>query len=784
MPNLRALPNARHNLHLVLLLITIAFATWYKIAAFERSSRYDPIDETCQYWTESAFHYRYARMVAEGHLVPAFDRDAQHPEGVKPYDELTIGMEYPPGLLYGIVKMVAPGVPFHRWLVWFVCAFSSLSIVAAFVAARAIWSSAAAGHVAAIAYALSPFSFNRLIGNYGREDFALPILFLSFAFLVAAMHGGERRRRDTALAAVLLVVGLAVWHVSRFHLLFLVLALAPTTLLFAEDRVALAKMLRALALILLAAGLVLPPLREKGFLFSPSFVAVAALLAAAEVARARSLRGIAALALFAAIFVPAALIASSLSPGEKEYSHVTGLAIEKIRHLGTKPANPAELSYDARTLWVEAFESPQAAALLVPLSSLVLWAPAALALGAARALRGRLGALQILALALALAYFLMYLLLERFSPFFIFFLAITLPAVLTLDARWRGAVVALLLVSAAYEVWYDLRFDKPNPWRSIVLATFPPKAPEIVPNYGNNERVVRWIRRYTPERAVVLTWYPTGPMVIAYTGRPINLHSKFESSRLRDKERRMIEALYGDEDGFYKLCHDFESDYFLYQANLLLDASTSSSRYMADRMRVPTTSAAYLFHFQPESLRHFTLVYQDSFYRLYKVRRGDEVVIPPHPIPYEEMFDASLIAPAGATYDDRQTRPLITRFTQRLMTAKQATDLYARHGKRPAERAEAERLAREALRLSPDCSDALAQLALLASDEKHPEEAGFLLSRALTTHPTAPELHTLRGLLLERVGRHGDARAALDDALELAPGFAPARSLRAALASR
>ena len=784
MPNLRALSDARRSLHLALLLLTIVFATWYKIAAFERSSRYDPIDETCQYWTESAFHYRYAKMVAEGHLIPAFDRDAQHPEGVRPYDELTIGMEYPPGLLYHLVKIVAPGLPFHRWLVWFVCAFSSLSIVAAFVAARAIWASETAGLVAAVAYALSPFSFNRLIANYGREDFALPLLFLSFAFLVAALYGGEQRRRDTIAAAVFLVAGLAVWHVSRFHLLFIVLALAPVTLLFAEDRVALVKTLRLFALILLAAGLMLPPLRAKGFLFSPSFVAIAALLATAEVARARSLRGIHALALFAVIFIPASFIAASLSPGEKEYSHVTGLAVEKIKHLGTKPANPADLPYDARTLWVEAFESPQAAAILVPLSSLALWAPAALALGVLRALRGRLAPLQILALGLAIAYLLMYLLLERFSPFFIFFLALALPVVLTLDTRWRGAVVALLVVSAAYEVWYDLHFDKPNPWRNAVLATFPPKAPEIVPNYGNNERVVRWIRRYTPTRAVILTWYPTGPMVITYTGRPINLHSKFESSLLRDKERRMIEALYGDEEGFYALCKDFETDYFLYQANLLLDASTSSSRYMADRMRVPTTSAAYLFHFQPDSLEHFTLVYQDSFYRLYKVRRGDEVVVPPHPIPYEEMFDASLIAPASATYDDRQTKMLIGRFMQRLMTAKQAMDLYARHGKRPAQRAEAERLSREALRLSPDCADALAQLALIASDEQHPEEAGFLLSRALTTHPTAPELHTVRAVLLERVGRREDARAALDDALELAPGFAPARARLAALASR
>ncbi len=775
MPNIRdILPTARYTHRLVLLLIVIA-ATAYKIAAFERSPRFDPLDETCQYWTESAFHYRHARMVADGGVIPALDRSVQFPEGVETYKHLTIGMEYPPGLLYRIVHLIAPGLSFHRWLIWFICAFSSLSIIAAFLAARAAWGSGIAGIVASAAYALSPFSFNRLVGNYGREDFALPILFLSFAAFAESLRGGSGRRRNGLLAAVLLVLGLAVWHVSRFHALFFFVLLAPVALFLVEDRAALAKTLRAFVVFLAVAGVVLPPLQEKVFLLSPAFIAAAALLLTVEIARARALTGRRALILFAAIFIPAAIIAGRVSPAEKEYSHVTGLAVEKLRHLGKKPADPAELPYDARVLWVEAFESPQAASMLIPLSTLAIWAPLALALGIARGVRGRLNAAQALALLLALAYVAQYVFLERFSPFFIFFLALLLPVLLTIRPAARRAIVIALIASAAYESWYDIRFDRPNPWRSFVLAQFPPKAPEQIPNFGNNERVVRWIRRHTAEDAVILTWYPTGPMIAAYTGRRINLHSKFESSVLRNKERRMIEALYASEAEFYALCREFGSDYFLYQANLLLDASTSSSRYMADRLELPTTTAAYRFHFQPDALRNFTLVYQDSFYRLYRVHPDGEIVVPPHPVPYEEMFDPALVGAPGAEFDDRQTAPLLARFTSRLVKMKQAADLYRRAGKRPAERTEVETLARGVLRISPDCSDALAQLALIASDTDRPEEARFLLSRALTTHPEAPELHMIRGVLLEREGRANDARAAYEDALAIAPGFAPAR---------
>lgn len=775
MPNLRDILPTGRRVPRILLLVIVVLATAYKIAAFERSPRFDPIDETCQFWTESAFHYRHARMVAEGGVIPALDRDVQFPEGVETYRHLTIGMEYPPGLLYRLVHAAAPGLPFHRWLVWFICAFSSISIVAAFIAARAAWGSESSGLVAAAAYALSPFSFNRLIGNYGREDFALPILFLSFALFAASLRGGAFRRRNALASAALLVLGLAVWHVSRFHVLFFFALLAPVALLLVEDRAALAKTMRAFVVLLAVAGIVLPPLQEKAFLLSPGFVAAAALLAAVEIARARALTGRRAIVLFAAIFIPAAVIAGRVSPAEKEYSHVTGLAVEKLRHLGKKPADPAELPYDARVLWVEAFERPQAASMLIPLSTLAFWAPLALALAATRARARRANAAQALALLLALAYAAQYFFLERFSPFLIFFVAIVLPVLLTTGPRARRAIAVALVASAAYETWYDLRFDKPNPWRTFVLAQFPPRAPDQIPNFGNNERVVRWVRRHVAGDAVILTWYPTGPMIAAYTGRRVNLHSKFESSVLRNKERRMIEALYSTEAEFYALCREFRSDYFLYQANLLLDAGTSSSRYMADRLALPTASAAYRFHFQPDALEHFTLVYQDSFYRLYKVHGEGEIVVPPHPVPYEEIFDPALAAAPGPTFDDGGTRPLLERFTSRLVMMKQAADIYRRAGKRPAERTEVERLSREVLRLSPDCSDALAQLALIASDTGRPEEARFLLSRALTTHPQAPELHMIRGVLLERDGRLADARAAYEDALAIAPGFAPAR---------
>lgn len=755
--------------HILVGALAIA-ATGYKIVQFERSSRFDPHDETCLFWTESAFHYRYAKMIAEGRPVPALDRDVQFPEGAAPLREFTLGMEYAAGLSYRAARVVAPWLPFHRWLVWFVCAFSSLSIVAAFVAGRALWGSETAAAVAAFAYGLSPLSFNRLIGNYGREDFALPILFLFFALFLAALRAGPRRRRAALAASLLLATGLSVWHVSRFFATFFFLLLAPVAIFLVADRDALRRTLRALVVVLLAAGLLLPALQEKAFLLSPGFLLALALLVTIEAAHRLALTSRRAAILF--VIAAALLLAAGrfLPSAEREYSHVTDLAAEKIRHLGRKPANPARLSYEARTMWVEAFESPSPAALLLTLSTLLAWGTAALAASARALVARRLDAPRALATLFAFFFLALFLLLERFSPFFIFFLAIVVPAVLPSRPALRTSVLALLTICAVYEASYDLRFDRPNWWRNAVLSAFPPKNAELVPNFGNNVRLVRWIRRHLPERAVLLTWYPTGPMVIAYTERPINLHSKFESAALRAKERRVMEALYGDEAGFYRVCRQLQSDYFVYQANLLLDNSPSSSRYMVDRLRLPTTSAAFLFHYRPERLRHFTLVYQDSFYRVYKIHAEGEVVIPPNPVPYEEIFDPAALGDVGPFFDDAARERSLGLLYARLLRTQEGVDLLKR-----GSRAEAERAFRGVLETSPDSPDPLAQLALLLSDDSRIDEARMLISRALTTHPEYPELHTVRGVLLEREGRRDEAAAAYREALSIAPGFAAAR---------
>lgn len=755
--------------------------------------------------------------------MPRLDRDAQWPEGVAPVREFTMGMEYAAGASYRALRGLLGGVPFHVYLAAFVSFWSSLSIGAAFLGGRALWGTPSAGLVSAIAAAVTPAALARTPGNFLREDFALPFLFASFALSVVALRGGGAGPRGGALApasaslpvpallaAVALAAGVSTWHLARFYVLVLFLALAGVVAGTAGGAGAApprggsvrgrdaADGARALLLALVGgltlAGLLVPVLREKRFLLSPGYLVGLASLAWLEFARRRA-GGAAPLAprAFAAGLVAACaagiLLARALPGAEGEYAHTSALLAEKLRFLGRKPADPALLSDDARVFWVGPFGTPSVSWTLLSLSTMLLWGPVALAAAARDALRGRLDRPRLLAVVLVVVFAGSALLIERLSIFLVFFAALLLPGVpVAAPPARRRAVFALLAAAALYEVAYLRAFDRPNPWRRWVESRWAPPPAEAVPNFANNARVVAWIRRHVPERAAVLTWFPAGPMVLTDTGRPVNLHSMFESSALRAKERRVRAALYGAEEDLFALCREWESDYLLYSANLLLDTTTESYRYMAGRLRVPSTSAAVLLHFFPERLRRFEPVYQDSYYRLFRVvKDGAAAGAPAASLPYEEMFDpAALVTGAGGAaatpealgeaYPDDRSARVLARLSARLADVERGIAAEASGRAR-----DAEAIYRRVLAGSPDAVEAQIRLGLLLLGEGRAGEADSVVSRALAARPEYAELRYARGLVLERLGRRDEAAAAYREAIAISPSAHPARERLRAL---
>jgi tetratricopeptide (TPR) repeat protein len=96
-------------------------------------------------------------------------------------------------------------------------------------------------------------------------------------------------------------------------------------------------------------------------------------------------------------------------------------------------------------------------------------------------------------------------------------------------------------------------------------------------------------------------------------------------------------------------------DYVVYSVDMLLDGSSYSPIYTAGVSGLSSDAVAAHMHFQPESLRHFTLLYENEHYRLFKVNDvAQPVFITDHPLYYQ----GGLFTESGGNFEGFRRRVL------------------------------------------------------------------------------------------------------------------------------
>ncbi|MBN1883890.1 MAG: hypothetical protein JW876_00030 [Candidatus Krumholzibacteriota bacterium] len=580
-----------------------------------------------RYVAEGASHFRYTGMVAAGERIPSLDRDAQWPEGLRPYEETAVGMEY----LYGLAYRFLPGdkVDLHAFTAFFTAFLFSLAVFPVALLAGVLWGSRWAGVVAGLIFVVSPALVGRSSGfELIRENVAFPLLALhTWLFLLASAGAGTIA---AVLGALALALALASWQGTQFFLLPLLAWLLFRRVVFDVGPAERRAVRWALGAIFLA-GLLVPFLRAGRFLLSPGAALGAAWLAADAAVRlsGRGGRGrrIASCAAGGAIGAAAVLVPAAFAAGHfTAYAHFFHLVLYKLRYL-RKPVDPRLLPFDARAFWTGPFNSPDPRHLFVFVLPLAFLLPGPLSRLWRRARTGEPAAGTVL--FLVAVSFALFLLMMRLLPLWGLFAAVAAGGIVY-DVRPRPrtvavipGVTALLLVgvmclqAVAWETPADL-------WRSFADAIRVPSRRSFVifPSGGDPEEgLVSWIRANTPTDAVVMSLHYHAPQVLAYAGRRTNLNDFFESPRLRRKAEALLSALYGGEEGLWELCRREESDYLLVSAALGCDPTRDSPLYQAGFIDMPPGCASYLLMFEPERLKHFDLVYENERYRLFLAGR-------------------------------------------------------------------------------------------------------------------------------------------------------------------
>jgi len=292
--------------------------------------------------------------------------------------------------------------------------------------------------------------------------------------------------------------------------------------------------------------------------------------------------------------------------------------LPKLRFFLSKPENPLELSQNARLLWVGPFNSPQAGFLLFSFLPLAL----AAAPRAWRALKGP--AVKEPAGALCDALLLLYgfgtLLVERLAPVLAFFVCLA-----SLRKGGRPGGVWLTAGLAALALFEGLKTAAPQSPLNLVMplaASFTRADNRPKPTLENQRAVLNWLDAHGKGRPVAAD-FGLSASVLAYTSSPVLLHPKFEAPAIRAKTAEYLAALYSDEAAFLSFCRRYGAQLFLYAAAAMTDATKDGARYMAGLRDLNENMSAVRFHFFPEKLKSFRLVYENDDYRLYEVGPGN-----------------------------------------------------------------------------------------------------------------------------------------------------------------
>jgi len=640
------------------------------------------------FYSDAAFRYRYALMAADGTPIPDVDYAVQHPEGLNLREKIPLTPEIVIGTTYRILFGDDSRVSFDRFLIVFVCTFSSLSIIAVFLMAYAIWGSRWGAIVAALFYTVATPAFERTVGNYLTEDFVLPFIFLGLtAFIWAAV----RLRRSRAgwqipllavLAGLALAVALISWNLSQFIVALLILFCVLVTLLRRElHDTMIVPNLAIIILIAAVIGIAHPVLRARWFFVSYPMLAAYALIIVSfldrrfEVGRPRRL------ALFIVAFSALGAIALLLPRQAAEFSRVASFLFTKLRFLGQKPADPGLITFDDRAFWLGPWRGPALISILfsyvalLPLAVVPLWMRGyELRRGARSSAHARTAAHQERMGYFFLLYWTavslgLYLFTHRLTVLLVFFAAVAIGGWLSVFTRPNLRWVPLLLIPLLlFEGHKAFTYMSRRPLYVALSRIIRPEPPNPYAWYGENVvPVFTWIVMNTEEDDVFLTLFPTGPTLLAYTGRAIVLNPMFGSEQMRRKGEECTRAYFGLESDLLDICRKYEVDYLLYDARVLLGHDTNSVRYLAGERTVTTSMATYRLHFAPDLLHDFIPLYQNNYFRVLEVRGPEEELSSSPVLTYAPLYDRELfskIVGSEGVLDDEAIDVAIARLHQ------------------------------------------------------------------------------------------------------------------------
>ena len=628
----------------------------FKATLSFNSPSYNPNDDTCLYPTEAAMQYHYAKLVAQGESLPEIDFRAQYPEGLNFKTDLTLCMEYIAGFSYRFIFHPTIKIPFHVFSIWFIAFVSTLPLFVCFWGAKVFFQKNYSAWFAVLIYGLSPFFFLRGINNFGRENLSLFFIFLGSVGFLGALNQIDKAewKKWTGLIFSALGWGLALlsWHVSRFVLEIEFTILLALFLLgkfnLKEKQVTVYWVLLLFPFIFL-----LPELKSRSYFLSPGvFLGYGLIIDFILEKFFPNWKGKKKFLLLPVLVA----LGVFLKPKGVD-SHVFSLMVDKLRFFLIKPQNPDLLSFESRTMWIEAFHSPRIDQVFYYFPFLGLFTFVGIFFHWKRIIHLLSEKWDRLYLVFhTLVFGFLFLMIFRMHGFFIFWFSLLIGGMFSsfLSGKKfiKWTMLSFIMFQILFSAWQSSTIKTGNFFKVGLQRFFSVEEPEILHIRQSNLDLVNWVKDNTGKDEVFAGWFGTTPLIFAYADRPITLQPKFENQSVRKKFKEFTLSLFESEEAISKFCSDYKVDYLIYQTNFLLDTSRDSLKYISGKEKVTFDSPVYLFHFKPLDLENFELVYQNPSFRVFQYLSKPDQRYKNLPIGYEPIYDKKYFECKDETFSD------------------------------------------------------------------------------------------------------------------------------------
>ncbi len=302
-----------------------------------------------EFYSDAALRFRYAKMFAEEGRLPDLDKKIMHPEGISPWRLIHPTMDAIIGLSYRILRWGN----FFSYTRTFIILFSSLSVVIFYFFSRYLFKRNLTVAVTSFLYAVGPAGYWRVIGNYLREEIALPFLFLGYFLLFKAY--GTKNRWIWLLAGVSFCFSLTIWHMAQFFFGLVIIFLTGYGMLHSKSKIEWHNIL-FFSIPSFLISVIWPPLFLKHFFISPQMLLLYGLIFYLILLERFGRRWRCLIVYL--VFLGFGVAISKVVGYTREYGHVFMTILYKIYYLLQKPSDPTLLVEDARLIWMGPFATP------------------------------------------------------------------------------------------------------------------------------------------------------------------------------------------------------------------------------------------------------------------------------------------------------------------------------------------------------------------------------------------------------------------------------------------